>query len=56
MRRLFSAAILVAILAASAHADFGEYLSHDVDGQTLIVHTDMGDLQNVQVFTLDFMF
>jgi oligosaccharide 4-alpha-D-glucosyltransferase len=44
MRRLFSTAILVAFLASSARADFGEYLSHNVDGQTLIVHTDMGEL------------
>ena len=45
MRRSFIAAILVACLASAAHADFGEYLGHNLDGKTLVVHTDMGELR-----------
>ncbi len=38
-------AALAVFLVSSAHADFGEYLSHDLDGQTLVVQTDMGELR-----------
>jgi oligosaccharide 4-alpha-D-glucosyltransferase len=32
-------------LATPALAEFGEYLGHDLDGKTLVVHTDMGELR-----------
>jgi len=45
MRRLFLAAVLVVSVGPAARADFGEYLSHDLNGQTLAVHTEMGELR-----------
>jgi len=45
MRKQLTAAIFAAFLVSSAYADFGEYLSHDLDGQTLVVQTDMGELR-----------
>jgi len=45
MRRLlYTTALLIGFVSA-AHAEFGEYLGHDLDGQTLRVHTDMGELR-----------
>ncbi len=45
MRRLFAAAGLVALFLSPAQADFGEYISHELDSQTLIVQTDKGELR-----------
>ena len=45
MRRLFLYAALAALLAPAANAEFGDYLDHEVVGQTLVVRTDMGELR-----------
>jgi len=43
-RRLFAVVFLTAA-AAGARADFGEYVSHDIRGQTLVVETTSGELR-----------
>ena len=43
-RPLFYLAILAAWFAPAANADFGNYLNHEISGQTLIVRTNIGEL------------
>jgi len=45
MRRLFLFAALAALLAPVANAEFGNYVEHEVLGQTLVVRTDIGELR-----------
>ena len=42
--RLIAAAAL-ALLASQANADFGDYVAHALDGQTLTIRTSMGELR-----------
>ncbi len=44
LRRLI-ATIALGIYTPFALADFGEYRGHEVDGQTLVVQTDLGELR-----------
>ena len=44
LRRLFWV-IIAAIAWASASADFGQYQSHSVDGQSLVILSDLGQLR-----------
>ena len=44
--RLFQlAAIALSLFTSTAYADFGQYLSHSVDGAALVVVSDMGELR-----------
>jgi len=45
MRSLIAAVFLTASLFSPALAEFGEYQSHKLDGQTLVVQTDIGELR-----------
>ena len=45
MRKLFVAAVAAACWSGVVHADFGNYQSHEVVGQTLVIQTDMGALR-----------
>ena len=44
-RILSSLAVFITCLAPTANADFGDYVDHEVNGQTLIVRTEMGELR-----------
>ncbi len=45
MRLIQLAAIGVSLLTATAYADFGQYRSHTVDGTSLVVVSDVGELR-----------
>jgi oligosaccharide 4-alpha-D-glucosyltransferase len=44
-RLFFAVAILFACFAPAANAEFGNYIAHEIRGQTLIVQTDIGELK-----------